>query len=162
MEAPKNEFADVSNQIVSIGGQLKAMRVKRDELNEEIGTLERELAPLVIKQQQLLAEITGVPMAPLAAVQAAPQPVPSVFQQEMAAAMPQPVMAAPAAPAPFQTGPAFNEQKVIETRILRYLKESEEDPDTTKGVSATHIAEVLKLDPIVVREVMFKLATGRR
>jgi hypothetical protein len=138
------ELATIGAKIVEIGETLKAKRTERDEINIEISSLEKELMPLVIQHSKIIAEVIGQPL-------------------------PTPPTAAPTGPTGWELPANRNQGRTSEPhgspqtvnvaeakkRILAYLDNAE------AGVSAVEVAQELRMDAVVVRQVMADLARGR-
>lgn len=125
------EFVEVGGKIMTISGQLAPLKTEREALNEKITALEQELVVLAGRYSELLAATLGAAM---------PKPV---------ALVPAPVaVQAPAGPAP-------GEDKLALTRRVKgFLNNAE------PGTSAMQIADALKVDASLVREVMREMSTS--
>jgi hypothetical protein len=125
------EFVEVGGKIMKLGGDLAALREERKVLDEKISAMEKELLPLVGRHAELLSGVMG-------------------------AAMPKPVTSSPSpAVAQAAAGPSPAEEKAsLMRRVKGFLNAAE------PGTSAMQIAEALKVDPALVREVMRELSTS--
>lgn len=128
------EFVEVGSKILKIGTQLSDLRAEREALDKQISLLESEFVPLVVRHGELLAEMAGTAM---------PKPPP------------------PPAPVPtFSVTPApANDKMLLVNRIKGFLKQAEESEQDQRP-SATQIAEALKVDPTLVREIMRDVLSG--
>lgn len=125
------EFVTVGGKIVELGSNLEQLRAQRETLNVQIEELERQLVPLLAKHSELVAAVMGraLPMKPVVAP--ALPPPPSLLTE---------------------TEPAPTVDRVrLKRQILQLIDNSEEQ------LSATEISEKLKVDAVLVREVMRSL-----
>ncbi len=124
------EFVEVGGKIMTLSGQLAPLKAERDALNEQITALERELVVLAGRYSELIAATLGTAM-----------PKPAV-----------PVVA-PVLPGP--AGPTPNDEKLaLIRRVKGFLNNAE------PGTSAMQIADALKVDASLVREVMREMVTS--
>jgi len=125
------EFVEVGGKIMKLGGELAILRDERKALDEKITAMEKELLPLVGRHAELLAAVMG-------------------------AAMPKPLAPLPPPPvASMPSGPSPGDEKVaLMRRVKGFLNNAE------PGTSAMQIAEALKVDASLVREVMRDLSTS--
>lgn len=122
------EIATLGSQIAELGVKLISLREKRDALNAEIQGLESQLLPLVTEHSKLVAAIAGVTVAP-------------------------PVMPVPTAPPGGQPLPvnlvpepsAYHQQMKARIRA---------DLPKMQGLAAQEIADRLRVDSALVREVL--------
>lgn len=126
------DLATIGAQIIELGLKLKELKAERGDLDAAIMAIETELMPLVVKHTKIIASITGVVLAPR---QAAP--------------------AAPATPPPGQSpgGP----QSIPKARIKDFIRTRAQE-----GMSAMDIADVLKVEPSLVRECITEIMQSRR
>lgn len=123
------ESVEIGGKIMTLSGQLAPLKAERDALNEKIQVLEKELLGLAGRYSELVS-------ATLSAV----MPKPLAF-----------VAAAPTTPPP--TGPSPGDEKVLLMRRVKgFLNNAE------PGTSASQIADALKVDAALVREVMRDLS----
>jgi hypothetical protein len=130
-------LAIIGAKIAEVGEKLKVLRGQRDEINEQIGSLEKELMPLVVEHSKIIAEIVGTPPAP-------PPAPPGAFAGG----------GGPPPPIP-QPGASPEVLQKAKARILKYLDDAE------PGVSAADVANALKMDPFLVRRIMGEMSMGR-
>jgi hypothetical protein len=128
----------LGTQIAEVGMKLAQIRKQRDELSTQVSALELELMPLLQKHGALLAIIVGAAM---------PAPVP-----QAPAPVPQPQPMAPPAGLP---NPGGDQNAGLKQRIRMFLKNVDE------SVSALEIAEAIKVDASVVREVLLDMRNAR-
>jgi hypothetical protein len=121
------EFVEVGGKIVTIGGQLEKLRTEREALDVQITALEKELFPLLGRHAELVSSLMGP-------VVSKPLPPPVVLQ--------------PPLPPDMIGG---DDKVALARRIKGFLNNAE------PGTSATQIAEALKVDASLVREVMRSL-----
>jgi hypothetical protein len=137
-----SDLVPLGEKILEVGNRLKDLRAQRDSILTQISVLEAELTPLLVEHAKIIAEVAG-----------APPPVP-------------PVYAPPASGAPIHgspnglvNGPPNHPQRLgekeVRAKVLAYLEDAE------PGASARDVAEALRLDPVVVRQVMADLMRGR-
>lgn len=127
------QFAQVGAKIAELSHKLKSKRTALDALQKEITTVEDELRPLVVEHSKMVAELVGSSGTVMVAAPAAGGPV------------------------AIQTGvvnPAALDG--IRSRLLQYLERA--DP----GTSAGDVAEALKVDVLLVRQVMSEMARKGR
>lgn len=129
----------LGSRIAELGLQLTQVRSKRDELSGQVTALELELMPLLQQHGMLLAAIIGRAMPTPVLTPAAPLPVPQY---------PTP-SAGPTAP------PPYDHNTGMRLRIKKYLRNVDE------SVSAMDIADALKVDATLVREVLLELRNSR-
>lgn len=130
-----SDLVPLGEKILDIGNKLKELRLQRDSVTSQIATLETELAPLLIEHAKIIAEVAGTPAA---------------------TAPPAPPYNPGGPPPPGPPGPGGPvDEKVIRTRVLKYLEDAE------PGVSALDVANALRLDSAAVRKVMADLMLGR-
>ena len=114
------------------------------EVGGKIMTIGGQLEKLRAERDVLNAQITGLEkeLLPLLGRHA------ELVSSLMGSAMPKPVVPSPV-PAPVPTGPTAGDDKVaLMRRVKGFLNNAE------PGTSASQIAEALKVDPALVREVM--------
>lgn len=126
------EFVELGAKIAEVCLKLKALREQRDELNKQIGELEKELAPLLVKHAKFIAEMAGAALPP-------PPPVPQGVY--------------PSAPGAVSNDSAPDERRLLEHRIVKFLEQAE------PGIGAMDIANALNIRPEKVREVLNHMAT---
>lgn len=122
------EITAVGMKIVELGSKLKKLKADRDELTMQITAIEAEIAPLLVRHTQLIAEITGMLI---------PKPV------------------APEAPSVEASPTPGRVDGGLKKRVLKFLQGAE------PGVGAVEVADALKLDAALVRQVMMEMARGK-
>lgn len=123
------EFVSVGAKIMEIGAQLESLRGERDALSAKISGLEKELLPLMARYNELMASVMGAAM---------PKPPPA---------------AVPAALSVHSASGLVGDDKIkLTRRIKKFLEEAE------PGTSAMQIADALKVDAALVREVLREFA----
>ena len=124
------ELVEVSTQVAQLGGELTELRDQRKVLDEQIAQKEKELEPLLVRHEELIRELRGAPKAP------------------------PPVLAsAPSGPHAPSRGPADRaDSPELRKRLMLFLERAE------PGISAAEIADALKVDPVLVRQVMMDMA----
>lgn len=130
MDVDVSELATIGAEIVELGAELKELRAKRDELQLRITEAETKLTPLLVKHSKIIAGIAGMalPQVPT------PSPVHHVNGGTHIA--------------PNGPGGPPEARAQVKARIIRFLENAE------PGTSAADIANELRLDPIVVRDIM--------
>lgn len=130
--------------LVEKGTLLNQKKAERDALNAEIAELEKELTPLVIEHQKLVASLLGTP-AP-----AAPLPT---DDGSMHMGLGRPYPPRPGTPGGGPGGlPTTSEKEQAKRKILAFLENAE------PGISAYDISQQLNIDGVLVRQIMFELA----
>jgi hypothetical protein len=129
------DLAVIGAKIVEVGAKLKELREQRDTINVDISALEKELTPLVVQHSKIIAEIVGTAAPVVAAPTAATGPAGSAQPPQ---------------------GPGPDALASAKKRIVEYLKDAE------PGVSATDVAQALRLDPFLVRQAMADLSRNGR
>ena len=148
MDAGK--LVELGSRIVKISSELSTARAARDEAQSKVLALETELMPLLAEHAQLISGLVGTVTTAIAAPMQPVQPVPGGGPALPGIGTP----GLPAAGAPVTT--TANSQ--LKARVFDYLKRlNAEEP-----VSATDVADVLKIDSFIVREAMMELRNGRR
>ncbi len=110
------ELAVVGAKIVEVGTKLKTLRKKRDDVVQEISELEQEILPLVAQHAKIIAEVVGMPSAPVA-----PQlPVHSAYP----------------------THPTTDVPSDIKERVIRFLEQSEEPLSALNVAEALKLSPV--------------------
>ena len=157
------ELVTLGTDIVKLGAELKDARADLEAARERVRKLEAELQPKLLRHGQLIQQAAGLAFP-------APSPQPSLpsaaplpdWAPPIAAELGAAPATAPAAPGPDlglrrSSNPALTPEGQLKQRIKDYLKrQSNED-----GISATDVADVLKVDALLVREAMRELRTGR-
>jgi len=132
------EFADVGAKLVEVGQRLKQLKSERADLDKGIAEADAELQPLLVRHQQLIAELVGVPATPVA-----PAPTPSTLTPAQRNAPP---LSPPI--------PTESDLEASKDRIREFLADAE------SGTSAHDVAAALRLDPVLVRTVMQNWVRG--
>lgn len=137
------DLATLGARIVELSHKLKAKKNEREILDKDITALESELMPLVTEHSKVIASVVGA---------ALPAPVPYVTPPHALPNGPRPQQQPKNddAPPPIPTPDA-----AVKKKVLDYLRTAEEPG------SAQTIAEALRLDPLVVRQVLSELARPR-
>jgi hypothetical protein len=125
------DLAAIGSRIVELGMKLKELKVERDKIDADIAVVEKELMPLVAQHGKIIASVTGAVMTP---------PKPAAPPRD------------PNAPAHPTRQPA----NVSKARVMDFIKTR-----AVEGMSALDIADVLKVDALIVRECMKELADQR-
>jgi hypothetical protein len=129
-----SDLAVLGTRIAELGTELAARRGQRTELDAEIAKLEKELGPLVSQHAQIIATLTSVPvLSGLPTSAQAPAPAPT----------------GPLGPRALDTG--------IKGRVFEYLKKARPNIGED-GISAVDIADALKVDAYLVRQVLAELS----
>lgn len=149
MDASK--LVELGTNIARISTELSKARAVRDEAQGRVLALEAELMPLLAEHAKLIAGLVGTVSA---AVAAPVQPVPGGFGPVDGPELP-PGVALPGMPPP-RAAPT-NPNSQMKARVFEYLKRLNQD----EPVSATDIAEVLRIDAVIVREALLELRNGR-
>ncbi len=127
------EIATLGTQIAELGTKLTGLRAKRDVLDTEIKEIESLIMPLVVQHSKLVASIAGI-------------------------AMPVPTLTPPPVPPVHMGGgqghpPSF--QHTVEGPLTMQVKARiRADLSKMAGRSAQEIADILRVDSALVREVM--------
>jgi hypothetical protein len=129
--------------LVEKGKLLNEKKAERDALNADIAELEKELTPLVIEHQKLVASLLGT---------AVPAPPPA-DDGPMHMGLGRPYPPRPGTPGGGPGGlPTANEKEQAKRKILAFLENAE------PGISAYDIAQQLNIDGVLVRQIMFEMA----
>ncbi len=125
------DLATIGSRIVELGMKLKELKAERGKIDADIAEVEKELMPLVAQHGKIIASVTGTVL---------PAPKPAAPPKD------------PNAPA-HPTRPAAN---VSRARVIDFIKTR-----AVEGMSALDIADVLKVDALLVRECMREVADQR-
>lgn len=136
------EFAEIGAKIVKHGVELEKLRSERDALNSQIQILEKELLPLLARHSELIAAMMGRPITPVAA------PTPTAVSVTSASGVPLANTLGEAAMVPQV------DRKILRRRIQKLMEEADD------AMSAMDIAERLKIDAVLVREIMLEMRNG--
>lgn len=154
MDATK--LVELGTNIARISTELSKERAMRDEAQGRVLALEAELMPLLAEHATLIAGLVGTVSAAVAApVAAFAQPVPG-GPPAAAEGLP-PGVAPPGLPAA-RPGPSAGANSQLKARVFEYLKRLDQD----EPIAASDIAEVLRIDAVIVREALLELRNGRR
>lgn len=154
MDASK--LVELGTNIARISTELSKARAVRDEAQGKVLALEAELMPLLAEHAKLIAGLVGTVSAAVAAPVQPVQPVPGGFGGPVDGPELPPGVALPGMPPP-RAAPT-NPNSQMKARVFEYLKRLNQD----EPVSATDIAEVLRIDAVIVREALLELRNGRR
>lgn len=152
MDASK--LVELGTNIARISTELSKARAVRDEAQGKVLALEAELMPLLAEHAKLIAGLVGTVTAAVAAPVQPVQPVPGGGPVDGVPELP-PGVSLPGMPPP-RAAPS-NPNSQMKARVFEYLKRLNQD----EPVSATDIAEVLRIDAVIVREALLELRNGR-
>lgn len=155
MDASK--LVELGTNIARISTELSKARGVRDEAQGKVLALEAELMPLLAEHAKLIAGLVGTVSAAVAAPVQPVQPVPGGFGGPVDGPELPPGVALPGMPSPRPISPS-NPTSQMKARVAEYLKRLAPD----EPVSATDIAEVLRIDAVIVREALLEMRNGRR
>lgn len=146
------ELVSLGTDIVKLGAQLKEARAEAEDALALVKKIESELQPKLIRHAELIQQAAGLAFpAPVAraasvgagTVEALPEWAPPIAALGLPSAQAQ---AQAALPAPKQ----LSADQQLKQRVKDYLKHRNAD----EGVSAMDVADVLKIDSLIVREAM--------
>lgn len=121
------EIATLGTQIAELGMKLTGLREKRNVLDAEIKEVEALITPLIMEHSKLIASIAGIALPP-------PPPPPSPFAH---------------------TGPTHvDHNPPQDTRNQQLKARIRMDLPKMSGMSAQDIADRLRVDSALVREVL--------
>ena len=155
------ELVTLGTDIVRLGGEMKEAQAELAAAQARVAKISAEMQPKLMRHAQLIQQAAGfafpAPHAapPAAPAQAAPLPSwapPIANLIEDGAGQP-----APAAPQAPQQPKQLSAEQQLKQRVKDYLKRRPPD----EGVSATDVAEALRVDALLVREAMREMRTGR-
>jgi hypothetical protein len=141
------EMAIIGAQIVEVGAKLNAARTELMAAQVKVTELEAQLSPLIAKHAAIIQKVVGGVVPSLTALAA---PAPASFPP--APAQPTPGNRPQLSLAGEGTPQALPESKQLKARVKDYL--SKKNPE---GISASEVAEVLHIDPLIVREAMLEM-----
>lgn len=147
------ELAALGSQIAEVGIELAKLKSERKTIDEQISTLESKILPLIKQHSGLLTGLVGSLAAPPAPppIQYA-QPTPAPMPQYLTEPSPQPQpMMPPTQPMP---APQRGSDPTRE-RIKAFLR------TVDQSVSAMDIADALKIDSSIVRDVLREMMHNR-
>jgi hypothetical protein len=160
MDAGK--LVELGTRIVAISVELSGARAARDEAQSKVLAMETELMPLLAEHAKLIGALAGSVTASLLPTPAQPQYVqpvpgggPSVGLPVGLPGVGLPGIPAGAAAPPVAPGSGSNAQ--LKQRVFEYLKRLDQD----EPVSASDVADVLKVDSFLVREAMMEMRSKR-
>jgi hypothetical protein len=156
------ELVSLGTDIVKLGSQLKDARVELEAAAELVKKIESELQPKLLRHAELIQQAAGL---------AFPARAPSLPPQQQTAPLPDwappianliPAPGTPAAPGPDlgltrSSDPAKTAEGQLKQRVKDYLRKHNGE----EGVSATDVADVLRVDALLVREAMREMRGGR-
>lgn len=163
------ELVTLGTDIVRLGGEMKEAQAELAAAQARVAKISAEMQPKLMRHAQLIQQAAGfafpaphaAPAAPVSGpdgVRAVAAPLPpwappiANLIEDGAAAQP-----APAAPTQPQQPKQLSAEQQLKQRVKDYLKRRPPD----EGVSATDVAEVLRVDALLVREAMREMRTGR-
>jgi hypothetical protein len=119
----------LGGQIAALGTQLNDLRGQRDALSLQVVALEQQITPLLLEHAQIIAAIT----------------------QGMGGPPPSPTSALGQRPPHQVAAPAPSGDPAMKARIKAFLKSS------GKGMSALEVGDALRIDSMLVREVLVEM-----
>lgn len=156
------ELVSLGTDIVRLGAQLKEARAEADDAVAMVKKIEAELQPKLLRHAELIQQAAGLafPAAPpRPAVAPAAQlpdwapPIANLIDGEAPATAPGPSLGLHTS-----SNPALTPNGQLKQRVKDYLKRRGSGDE---GVSASDVADVLKIDSILVREAMREMQGGR-
>lgn len=136
-----SEFASVGAKIAELSLRLKQGRADLEVAQKAVTSLEDELRPLVVEHAKMVATLVGEAGVSLASE------------------MPAGVVLSPNTSGIVVPGRETSAQEAarasLRKQLLRYLDNAPE------GVSAIDVADALKVDVVLVRQIMGDMARGR-
>ncbi len=175
------ELVEVGSRIVELGAERKIAIEEVSQATAKLKGLEAELLPLIARHAKLIQEATGMIASATAPAHHAPQqefsaaPVATLPDWAPSGARLQSMLDAPpevyAEPAPLppqpqpmglghpspRQPPQLSPDQQLKNRVKSYLKTRTSD----ESISASDVAEVLRIDSGLVREAMREMKTGR-
>lgn len=164
------ELVTLGTDIVRLGGEMKIARSELVAAQARVSALEAEMQPKLMRHAQLIQAAAGLAFSVPQAAPVAPAPTAAPLPDwapPVAHLMgPDGIKAtstAPAAPGPDlglrrgSTNPALTADGQLKQRVKDYLKRHNGD----EGISSTDVAEHLRVDPLLVREAMREMQSGR-
>jgi hypothetical protein len=158
------ELVSLGTDIVMLGSQLKEARAEADTAVAKVKKIESELQPKLLRHAELIQQAAGLafPAAPVRApVQQAAllpdwaPPIANLIDAEAPAPSSGP---GPSLGLRVSSDPAKTVNGQLKQRVKDYLKQR---GGGDEGISAIDVADVLKIDSMLVREAMREMQGGR-
>lgn len=160
------ELVSLGTDIVKLGAQLKEARAELEAVQAAVKRIEGELQPKLIRHAELIQQAAGIafpaPVKPAPVGATVEGPSFPVLGASTVEGLPEwaPPIATLGLPSAQPAAPAKSAQTVenqLKQRVKDYLKRQTAE----EGISATDVADVLKVDAMLVREAMREMKTGR-
>lgn len=161
------ELVTLGTDIVRLGGEMKEARAELAAAQARVAKLEAEMQPKLMRHAQLIQQAAGVAFPAPHIQQAAPAPAPAALPDwaPPIAALIQPggpLEAAAPAPGPdLGLRRSSDPTKTVEGQLKQRVKDYLMRHNSEEGVSAMDVADVLKVDAMLVREAMREMRAGR-
>lgn len=144
MDASK--LAELGTNIVRVSTELSKARATRDEAQGKVLALEAELMPLLAEHAKIIAGLVGTVSSAVAAPVLPVQPISGGLEGlGNGVVTPNPQV------------PPTSPNSQLKARVFEYLKNWNQD----EPISASEIAEALRIDAVIVREALLELRNGR-
>ena len=162
------ELVTLGTDIVRLGGEMKEAQAELAAAQARVAKISAEMQPKLMRHAQLIQQAAGLafpaphqqpqfaaPAQPQPAVPLPPwaPPIANLIEDPAAPVMPASAVPTQSPPQPKQ----LSAEQQLKQRVKDYLKRR--PPDDT--VSAMDVAEVLRVDALLVREAMREMRTGR-
>lgn len=152
------ELVTLGTDIVRLGGEMKEAQAELAAAQARVAKISAEMQPKLMRHAQLIQQAAGMafpaphaPAAPPAPAAPLPDWAPPIANLIEPGAAPVPTQQ------PIQPPKQLSADQQLKQRVKDYLKRRPPD----EGVSATDVAEVLRVDALLVREAMREMRTGR-
>jgi hypothetical protein len=160
------ELVSLGTDIVKLGAQLKEARAELEAVQAAVKRIEGELQPKLIRHAELIQQAAGLafPAQPPLPPARSPElvlgaPLPMTVEGLPAWAPPIAALGLPSAqPAP---APPAAKVQTVESQLKQRVKDYLKRQTGEEGISATDVADVLKVDALLVREAMREMKHGR-
>ena len=156
------ELVTLGTDIVRLGGEMKEARAELAAAQARVAKLEAEMQPKLMRHAQLIQQAAGVAFPTPHAAPAPAAPLPDWAPPIANLIQPGGPLEASAAPGPDlglrrSSDPAKTVEGQLKQRVKDYLRKHNGE----EGVSAMDVADVLKVDALLVREAMREMRGGR-
>jgi hypothetical protein len=172
------ELVTLGTDIVRLGGEMKEARAELAAAQARVAKLDAEIQPKLLRHAQLIQQAAGVAFPAPHSVDSERPAWRSGEGVKATTSAPLPDWAPPianligpggplAADAPAAPGPdlglrrSSDPTKTVEGQLKQRVKDYLKRQTGEEGISATDVADVLKVDALLVREAMREMRAGR-